>query len=149
MLFASVIGIVSRSMLNKGINSYLYDAATAGGYLHRLQEDGVGVLAAAGEDDSATPARPGRSRRDELRRSIAAQTVSIALSLRHCKRSSSSSSFRNKSIRRICLEISLGWSFVYGCHLQECPGMGWGVWTFLKHQRKAPLLIWSRAVPLE
>lgn len=61
---------------------YLYDTAPARCCLHRLQEDGVGVLAATGEDDTAPPAA-GRSRRDAVRRSVATQPVSISITLRH------------------------------------------------------------------
>ena len=78
----------SRKLKGLRLNSmsgwcpYLDDAAPAGRRLHRLQQDGVGVLAAAGEDDAAAPAA-GRSRRDEVRRSVAAQPVSTSIALRH------------------------------------------------------------------
>lgn len=61
---------------------YLNDTAPARCCLHRIQEDGLGVLAATREDDTAPPAT-GRSRRDALRRAVAAQPVSISITLRH------------------------------------------------------------------
>lgn len=61
---------------------YLDDAAPSGRCLHRFQEDGVGVLAATGEDDTAPPAT-GHSGRDEVLRAVAAQPVSISITLRH------------------------------------------------------------------
>lgn len=61
---------------------YLNDAAPARCCLHRVQEDGVGVLAATGEDDTAAPSA-GRPRWDAVRRSVAAQPVSISITLRH------------------------------------------------------------------
>jgi hypothetical protein len=84
--------------------SYLDDAAPAGGRPHCLQDDGIVVL--AGEDDSAPPPRPGRSRRDDLRSSIIAQTVPIMLLLRHLLNRSPSSSFRlgNHKMLRIASE---------------------------------------------
>lgn len=61
---------------------YLDDAAASRRCLHRVQQDGVGVLAAGGEDDAAPPAA-GRSRRDAVRRSVAAQPVSVSITVRH------------------------------------------------------------------
>lgn len=63
---------------------YLNDAAPAWCCFHRLQEDCVGVLAAAatGEDDTTPPAT-GHSRRHAVRRSVAAQPVSKSIALRH------------------------------------------------------------------
>lgn len=61
---------------------YLNDAAPAGRSLHRLQQDGVRVLAATGQDDAAAPAA-GRSGRNAVRSSVAAQRVSISITVRH------------------------------------------------------------------
>lgn len=62
---------------------YLDDAAPARCRLHRLQQDGVRVLTAAtGEDDTAAPAA-GRSGRDVVRRSVAAQPVSTSIAFGH------------------------------------------------------------------
>lgn len=68
---------------NKSTRTHLDDAAPAGRRPHRLQQDGVRVLAAAtGEDDPAPPAA-GRSRRDAVRGSVAAQSVSKSIPLGH------------------------------------------------------------------
>lgn len=75
---------------------YLNYTAPARCRLHRIQEDGVGVLAATGEDDTAPPAA-GRSRRDAVRRSVAAQPVSISITLRHVDEKKGS--FQNKERR--------------------------------------------------
>lgn len=61
---------------------YLYDTATARCRLHRIREEGFGFLAATGEDDAAPPAAR-RSRRDAVRCFMAAEPVSIFITLRH------------------------------------------------------------------
>ncbi|KAK2905651.1 hypothetical protein Q8A73_009594 [Channa argus] len=61
---------------------YLNDAAPAGCRLRRLQEDGVLVLAAPGKDDTASPP-PGRSRRDAVCRSVAAQRIPTSITVGH------------------------------------------------------------------
>lgn len=67
---------------------YLNDAAPARCRLHRLQEDGISVLAAAaaaaaaGEDDTAAPTA-GRSLWNIVGRFVAAQPISTSITLRH------------------------------------------------------------------
>lgn len=71
------------------LSAYLNDAAPSGRRLHGVQEDRLGILAAGvralghGEDDPASPASPGRSPGVELGGSVFAQSVPIALPLRH------------------------------------------------------------------
>lgn len=61
---------------------YLNDAAPARCRLHRLQQDGISVLAAAaaaaGEDDTAA-----RSLWNIVGRFVAAQPISTSITLRH------------------------------------------------------------------
>lgn len=63
---------------------YLNDAAPARCRLHRLQQDGISVLAAAaaGEDDTAAPTA-GRSLWNIVGRFVAAQPISTSITLRH------------------------------------------------------------------
>lgn len=61
---------------------YLYDTATARCRFHRIRKEGFGFLAATGEDHAAAPAAR-RSRRDAVRCSMAAEAVSIFITLRH------------------------------------------------------------------
>lgn len=64
---------------------YLNDAAPARCRLHRLQQDGISVLAAAaaaGEDDTAATTA-GRSLWNIVGRFVAAQPISTSITLRH------------------------------------------------------------------
>lgn len=64
---------------------YLNDAAPARCRLHRFQQDGISVLAAAaaaGEDDTAAPTA-GRSLWNIVGRFVAAQPISTSITLRH------------------------------------------------------------------
>lgn len=63
---------------------YLNDAAPARCRLHRLQQDGISVLAAAaaGEDDTTAPTA-GRSLWNIVGRFVAAQPISTSITLRH------------------------------------------------------------------
>ncbi len=100
--------------------AYLNDAAPAGGCLHRIQEDGVSVLSATGEDHAASPTA-GRSRRDAVRRSVAAQPLSVSITLRHVDEEGGSiwntgmeKLLSPPDLTRVKFDLAVRW-----CHLKQ------------------------------